>query len=140
MRCLVQAQRGDGYIPPILSQTGARRWWVVSAALQTLNFGKGGGGRRTEREKRESFYPSCRWLGGPRVPSGRHGKSRLHQDSIPGPSNPYRVAIPTYTTPAFKLTVKIINICFFYIPVPCILYYLQFDQRLHSYIKHNNYE
>ena len=26
------------------------------------------------------------------------------------------------------------------IPAPCILYYLQFDQRLHNYIKHNNYE
>ena len=26
------------------------------------------------------------------------------------------------------------------IPVLCILYYLQFDQRLHNYIKQNNYE
>ena len=35
----------------------------------------------------------------------------------------------------FQLTVFIILI-----PVPYILYYLQFDQRLHSYIKHSNYE
>jgi hypothetical protein len=32
---------------------------------------------------------------GPRAGQDRSGKSRLHQDSIPGPTNPERVAIPT---------------------------------------------
>ena len=31
------------------------------------------------------------------------------------------------------------NKYYYSIPVPCILYYLQFDQRLRIYIEHNNY-
>jgi len=34
------------------------------------------------------------WVG-PRAGLDRYGKSRLHRDSIPGPSSPYPVAIPT---------------------------------------------
>jgi len=32
---------------------------------------------------------------GPRAGLDRSGKFRLHRDSIPGPSSPYPVAIPT---------------------------------------------
>jgi hypothetical protein len=32
---------------------------------------------------------------GPRAGLDRCGKSRLHRDSVPGPSSPYPVAIPT---------------------------------------------
>ena len=34
----------------------------------------------------------------------------------------------------------ILKILIIFIPVQFILYHLQFDQRLHNYIKHNNYE
>ena len=34
------------------------------------------------------------WVG-PRAGLDRYGKSRSHRDSIPGPSSPYPVAIPT---------------------------------------------
>ena len=37
-------------------------------------------------------YPLYRRLGGPRGSLDAYGKSRLHQDSIAGPSSPLRVA------------------------------------------------
>ena len=43
-------------------------------------------------------YPGTHCTGGwvdPRAGLDRFRKSRLHRDSIPGPSSPYRVAIPT---------------------------------------------
>jgi len=40
-------------------------------------------------------YPLYRRLGGSQGQSDRCGKSRPHWDSIPGPSSPQRVAIPT---------------------------------------------
>ena len=40
-------------------------------------------------------YPLYSRLGGPRAGLDRCGKSRPHRDSIPGPSSPQPVAIPT---------------------------------------------
>jgi len=40
-------------------------------------------------------YLFYRKVGGTRAGMDRCGKSRPHRDSIPGPSSPYRVAIPT---------------------------------------------
>ena len=42
--------------------------------------------------------PGTHCIGGwvePRVGPDGYGRSRLHRDSIPGPSSPYRVAIPS---------------------------------------------
>ena len=45
--------------------------------------------------RKENRYPFYMRKGGPQGRSGRTRKSRPHRDSIPGPSSPYRVAIPT---------------------------------------------
>ena len=56
-------------------------------------------GRSLPRE-RPGTYCTGGWVG-PRVGPYRCGKSRTHRDSIPGPSSPYPVAIPT-TLPAYE--------------------------------------
>jgi len=43
-----------------------------------------------------THYAECRV--GPKAGLGKCGKSRLNWDSIPGPSNPQRIAIPTELT------------------------------------------
>ena len=43
---------------------------------------------------------------GPRAGLDRCGKSRPHRDSIPGPSSPYSVAVPTELPgPQYKQTI-----------------------------------
>jgi hypothetical protein len=42
-----------------------------------------------------TWYPLYRRLGGPNGRSGGCGKSCAQRDSIPGPYNPQRVAIPS---------------------------------------------
>ena len=66
-------------------------------------------GLRGQRHAPAALYPWERpgthctggWVG-PRAGLDRCGKSRPHRDSIPGPSSPERVAIPT-TLPAPRL-------------------------------------
>jgi hypothetical protein len=67
----------------------------------------------------KTWYPHYRRLGGPQVRSGRVGKSRLHRDSIPGPSL-YRLSysgppsnvnivyiFPTHCMCVFHMTLRI---------------------------------
>jgi hypothetical protein len=63
--------------------------WVVDATPRPLYLREGSG------------TLCIRGWVGPRVGPEVCGKSRPHQDSIPGPSSPYRVAIPTELIPQF---------------------------------------
>jgi len=70
----VQAQRGDAGTAPVHSQPGTWRSCVISTMLQLLY--------RWERH-----YPLYRRVDGLWILSWQHGKSCLHQDSIPGLSS-----------------------------------------------------
>ena len=60
--------------------------------------------------ERPSTHCTRGWVG-PRAGMDRYGKSRPHQDSIPGPSSPKPVAIPpTLPGPKLYLTVLYIYI------------------------------
>jgi hypothetical protein len=66
----------------------------------TLSFTSALGGVGGQRHvsaalPRERPSTRCIGLGGPQVGLDRWGKSRPHRDLIPGPSGPWRVAIPT---------------------------------------------
>jgi len=65
--------------------------------------------RFTPRERTGTY---CRegWVG-PRTPLDGYGKPRAHRDSIPGTSNPYRVAVPTALFRLTSLSLCITN-CF----------------------------
>jgi hypothetical protein len=78
-----QAQRVDRGIALPFLDPGARRGWVVSTTPRPLY-------------PREWPGTHCTggWVG-PRAGLDRCEKSRPHRDSIPGPSIPYPVAIPT---------------------------------------------
>jgi hypothetical protein len=60
-----------------------RRWWVVSVTL-----------RQVYLRTRLGTHCIGGWIGSSAGLNGC-GKSRTHWDSIPGPSSPYQVAIPT---------------------------------------------
>jgi len=45
--------------------------------------------------EKETQYPQYRRLGGPKAHLDGCRKSHPHQDLIPGPSSPQRVALPT---------------------------------------------
>ena len=62
---------------------GARWGWVVNATPRPLY-----------PRERPGTHCIGGWVG-PKASLDMCGKSRLHRDSIPGPSSPYRVAIPT---------------------------------------------
>ena len=78
--------------------TSALRWgWVVSTTPRLLY-----------PRERPGTHCTGGWVGH-RAGLDGHGKSRLHRDSIPGPSSPYWVAIPTELSrlmPNFMATTK----------------------------------
>ena len=75
---------------------GEQRYSSTLFLTSALEVGEGSASRpgRTlpPGKTRYLFY---RRLGGPQAGLDRCGKSRLHRDSIPGPSSPQAVAIPT---------------------------------------------
>jgi hypothetical protein len=68
--------------------------------------------------------PGTHCIGGwvePRVGLDGYGKSRLHRDSIPGPSGPYRVALPTELSRPTIIIIIIIIIMLRYVRSFCYL-------------------
>ena len=82
------AHRGNKGIALPFHDHGTRRGWGVSVTPQPLF---------TPRE-RPGTHCTRGWVG-PRTGLDRWRKSRPHQDSIPAPTSPSRVAIPTELSP-----------------------------------------
>jgi hypothetical protein len=67
--------------------------WVVSVTPRPLN-----------PQERPGTHCTGGWVG-PRAGLDRRGTSRPNRDSIPGPSSPYRVAIPTEPSRSIIVTI-----------------------------------
>ena len=61
------------------------------------------------------------WVGS-RAGLDRSGKSRLHRDSIPGPSIPWGVAIPTELSRSIIIYIILISFEFYVVMVFILLY------------------
>ena len=94
-------ESGKGKGHPIRGHEGPKGEQMYSSTLPSTSTLDGGGwstprpGRFTPRK--ETRYPLNKRLGGPQGLSGRVREISPppHRDSIPGPSSPLRVAIPT---------------------------------------------
>jgi hypothetical protein len=95
------AHRGSRRIALLFHDGGTRRRCGVSVTPRPL----------FTRRERPGTHCTRAWVG-PRAGLDRCGKSRSHQDSIPGPSIPYPVALPT-ELPGPLSTATIILISFF---------------------------
>ena len=89
-------------------------------------------GRFTPGERSGTHCTGC-WLG-PRAGLDGCGKSRLHRDSIPGPSSPQQVAIPTHLSrPPYKSirvsyiidTVCLLHVSATRISLPCLIFWMR---------------
>ena len=85
-------------VTPWHAATGTGGWWrccsdpLAASALEICGWSAPGSGSFIPRKDR---CPTYRWLGGPQCRSAQHAKPCPQRDSIPGPSSPQRVAIPT---------------------------------------------
>ena len=85
-------------VNPRTGHEGPEEEQMYSSALPSTSALDGVGGQRdvpAALPPGKTRFPLCRRLGGPQGRSGRVRKVSSHRDSIPGPSSPWRVAIPT---------------------------------------------